>query len=444
MDQLSPIIAEILIIFLLILVNGVFAMVETALVSARKTRLQQQAEKGDPGAQAALDLVNEPNRFLSTLQIGITLIGILAGAVGGASLAEALAVWLGQIVWLRPYAEPVSLILVVIAITYFSLVIGELIPKRLALGAPERISARLARPMYFLSRVSAPLVNLLGASTDLGLRLLGIRPSAEPPVTEEEIRGLIEQGTQVGVFEEAEQDMVESIFRLGARRVDALMVPRTEIVWLDIDEPLDNLLQKVVESHHSRFPVAQHDLDNVIGILFAKDLLANRLLDQHIDLPALLRNPLFVPESTPALKVLAEFKSTGTQMALVIDEYGGLHGMVTMYDIFESIVGDIRVIGQAMTPEAVQREDGSWLFDGMLQIDELKEILGLDMLPGEERAGYQTVGGFVMSQLGFIPSAGDHFEWDDLRFEVVDMDGRRVDKVLVQPQRKMRLPSDPR
>jgi putative hemolysin len=424
---------EIILVLALILANGFFSMLETALVSARRVRLQQRSEDGDSKARAALKLIETPNTFLSTLQIGITLIGILSGAVGGATLSQELAVLLARIPGLAPSSQTLALILVVLIITYFSLVLGELIPKRLALNGPERIASTFSGSMRFLQRLVAPLIFLLSVSTDLGLRLLGVKPSSEPPVTEEEVKTLIEQGTQVGIFAEAEQDMVAGVFRLGERRVDALMKPRTEMVWLDLEDPLEQLVQKVIESHYSRFPVAEDNLDNVVGVLLSKDLLANRIVDESLDIRALLRAPLFVPESTPALKVLEMFRHSGGQMALVIDEYGGLQGMVTLYDILEAIVGEISTLDQPHEPGALQREDGSWLFDGMLPIDEFKEALDLGDLPEENHAGYQTVGGFMMSVFGAIPTTGQHFEWHGLHFEVVDMDGRRVDKVLVAP-----------
>ncbi|HEY3312046.1 MAG TPA: hemolysin family protein [Anaerolineales bacterium] len=425
---------EILLIFLLILVNGLFAMSEIALVSSRKARLEQRADEGNRDAATALELLKSPNRFLSTVQIGISLVGVLAGALGGATLAEKLAPVIARIPWLAAYSYTIAFTLVVLVITYFSLVIGELIPKRLGLNNPEAIAARVAGPMKTISTIGAPVVRLLSASTELGLRLLGIHPSKEPPVTEEEIRLLLEQGTQGGIFEAAEQDMVESVFRLGERRVDALMTPRTEIVWLDIDEPDEQNLQVIQQSIYSRFPVGEGSLDNVIGILNSKDLLKQRLAHETINLRAVLHPPLFVPESMPALKVLEMVKNSGVPMALVIDEYGGLLGMVTLYDILEAIVGDISTTGQSPERQAQQRDDGSWLVDGTMQIDEFKDLLDIPHLPDEERAGYQTVGGFVMSQLGSIPTAGDHFTWEDWRFEVVDMDGRRVDKVLAMPE----------
>jgi len=428
---MSRTLLEILIILALILANGVFAMVEIALASSRRARLVQRAESGDKGALAALELIETPTRYLSTLQIGITLVGILAGAVGGATLADELAVWLTRFPPLAPYAPTISIVLVVMLITYFSLVLGELIPKRIALISPEKTASSMAGLMLVLSRLIKPVVAVLTISTEAGIRLLGIKPSGEPPVTQEEIEVLIEQGAQVGIFEEAEQDMVEGIFRLGERRVGALMTPRTEITFLDVDDPIEEMLAAVLESRHTRFPVIKDNPDNVLGILAAKDLLAARLTQPEVKLGDLLQPPVFVPESTPALKMLEILKDTGVQMALVIDEYGGLQGLVTLHDVLEAIVGDIRVAGQTGTASAVQRDDGSWLIDGMLPIDEFKDLLDLPALPGEDRIGYQTLAGFVIHQLGTIPAAGASFSWNRYRFEVVDMDGMRVDKVMV-------------
>ncbi len=421
----------IILIIVLILANGLFAMSEIAMFSARKARLQQRADEGDMGAKAAYELAKTPNRFLSTIQMGMSLISILVGTLSGATMAGHLAAVLRQVAFLAPYANALALILVVLVVTYFSLVLGELIPKRLGLNNPERVAAAVGRPMKTLARLAAPVVHVLSLSTELGLRLLGAHPSTDPPITQEEIKVLMAQGTQVGVFEEAEQDMVESVFRLGERRVDAIMTPRTEVVWLNQDDPVPDILQTVLESHYSIFPVAEGNLDNVTGILVARELLACQLTNEPLDLKTILKPPLFVPDSSPALKTLELLRTSRNHIALVIDEYGGFQGIVTLYDILEAIVGDVPSAGEPVEPQAVQREDGSWLFDGMLPIDELKEILGMNDLPDEDRSGYQTLGGFVMTQMGNIPTAGQHFEWEGWRFEVMDMDGRRVDKVLV-------------
>ncbi|MFL5627083.1 MAG: hemolysin family protein [Ktedonobacteraceae bacterium] len=424
---------ELVIVILLIIANGLFAMSETAFVSARRARLQQRANEGDAKARAALELVNSPNRLLSTVQLGITLIGILAGAFGGATIAESVAVYIRAIPWLAAYSDAIALAIVVACITYLSLVIGELVPKRIALNNPERIAVLMVAPMRVLSNIAAPFIHLLSISTEAILRLIGLRPSGEPPITEEEINVLIEEGTQSGTFEAAEHDMIERIFRLGDRRVSAVMTHRPDVVWLDIDDSLQSIYQTIKQSNYSRFPVCHESLDNVLGMVHVKDLLLQCMAGQQLNLHAILHEPLYVIESTSVLKVLELFRKTGNQVALVIQEYGDIEGLVTLNDILEAIVGDIPSYDDEDDAQAVQREDGSWLFDGTLPIDELKDILHIRALPEEENGGYETLGGFVLMELGRVPVAADHFEWDGFRFEVVDMDGRRVDKVLVQP-----------
>lgn len=429
---------ELILVILLILANGAFAMAEMAMVSARKVRLQQQAEEGDSSAKAALDLVDNPNRLLSTVQVGISLIGVLSGAVGGAALSDDLALVIARVPVLAPYSGAIALIVVVFIITYLSLVVGELIPKRLALGDPEAVAMRMAKPMQAISWLLRPVIGLLSRSTDLGIKIIGVKESDEPAVTEEDVRGMLRQGTLGGVFETTEQNIVESVFRLSDRTVDALMTPRTEIVWLDIDEPFEHNLQIVLDSRHSRFPVARGNLDNVLGILHTKDLLVSMMEESQVNLLNLLIPPVFIPESLPAFKVLEEVKRTGISTAMILDEYGGVLGMVTMTDIMRSIVGQIPSSGEPFEPQAMQREDGSWLFDGLILVDELKEILNIEDLPDESRIGYQTLGGLMMSKIGQIPSVGQYFEWELYRFEVVDMDGHRVDKVLVTPLKNNR------
>ena len=424
---------ELALVILLILANGVFAMSETAFVSARRVRLQQWANEGNAKAAAALEFVNSPNRLLSTVQLGITLIGILAGAFGGATIAGALAEKIHAIAWLAPYSDAIALALVVIAITYLSLVIGELVPKRIALNNPERIAMVMVRTMQVLSAISSPFIRLLSLSTEGILRLIGLRPSSEPPITEEEINVLIEEGTQIGTFEAAEQDMIERIFRLGDRRVSALMTHRPDIIWLDVNDPLLDITQTIRESTYSRFPACDGSLDNVLGMLHVKDLLLQYMAGQPLDLQAALQTPLYVIDNTSTLKVLELFKQTGQQAALVIQEYGDIEGLITLNDILEAIVGDISSLDDLDHPQVVQREDGSWLLDGMLPIDELKDILHVRTLPEESSGDYETLAGFMLTELGRIPAPADHFEWDRFRFEVMDMDGRRIDKVLVQP-----------
>jgi putative hemolysin len=424
---------EILIIFVLILINGFFSMSEIALVSSRKVRLEQRAESGDQGAADALELTKSSNRLLSSVQIGITLVSMFTGVLGGATLANQLTTVLIKIPWLAHSAGAVSLVLVVLLTTYFSLVLGELIPKRLGMNNPEKIASRVAGVMNFISKISAPIIRLLTASTDLGLRLLGVSPNQEPPITEEEIKGLVEEGTQVGVFKEAEQDMIEGVFRLNDRLINAIMTPRTEIEWLDLEDPAQILLDEVIRSSHSRFPVANGSLDEVVGILNARDLLEQHMTNQQFDLLTLVQKPLFVPENTPASRVLEMVRQSGLHEALVIDEYGGLLGLVTLFDVLEAIVGELPAQDDHSEPEVIRREDGSYLLDGLLPIDELKELFDLDELPEEEKIGFQTLGGFMMNQLGHIPGSGQKFQYQNLNFEVVDMDSRRVDKVLVTP-----------
>jgi putative hemolysin len=430
---MSSVAQQILLIFALLLANGLFSMAELALISSRKARLQARAEDGDTASRTALKLLENPTSFLSTVQVGITLVGILAGALGGAELSVPLAALLARWPLIAPYSIELALALVVVLITYFTLVIGELIPKRLALHNPEAIARQIARPMQVLSAVMRPMVRLLTGSTNLGMRLLGIEESSDQHVTEDEVKVLIEQGTQSGVFEETEQDMVESVFRLSDRTVDAMMTPRTEITWLNLEDSYDELFAQVLESPYSRLPVGQGSLDGVVGILITREWLKRHSSGERPDLTSMLQPPLFVPDSTPSLRVMEMLRTSGAHVAMVIDEFGGVLGMVTLLDVLEAIMGDFHEPGVPMEPEVVRREDGSYLLDGLLQVDDLKDLLGLKELPEEEHAGYQTLGGFMMTQLGAIPTAGQHFEWNGLHFEVVDMDARRVDKVLVVP-----------
>jgi putative hemolysin len=424
---------QILIIFLLLIANGLFAMAEIAVVSSKKVRLKRMANEGNRHAHSALELASHPNQFLATVQIGITMVGILAGAFGGATIAAKLAVLLNTFPTLAPYGEAIGVGLVVLALTYLSLVIGELVPKRLALNSPERIASAVASPMRVLSRIALPAVWLLSHSSSFILRLLGMKPFTEPPVTEEEIKLLIEQGTQTGVFEEAEQDMIEGVLQMADRHISLCMTPRKQIISFDENDSLERIHRKLVNSKHSRFPVIKGSFDNILGIVRAKDLLAQCLAGHPMDLKTMLRPPLFVPEAMSILKLLEMFKQEKTHIALVTDEYGGIQGLVTHNDILESIVGDIPSVGEPGEPQATQREDGSWLLDGMLHIDKLKEIFDFVELPAERQGLYQTVGGFIISQVRRIPRVGQFFEWGNVRFEVVDMDGRRVDKVLAAP-----------
>jgi putative hemolysin len=423
---------EVLILVLLILTNGLFSLAEMAVVSSRKVRLQQRAEEGNKGAKTALTLATHPTRFLSTVQIGITLIGILSGALGGATIAETLATYFTQFPALQPYSEALGVGIVVTVITYFSLVIGELVPKRVALNNAEKIAAAVAPFMQFVSTMTKPFVSLLSASTDFIVRLLGIKPGGEPTITEEEVKILIEQGTQSGLFENVEQEIVERVFRLSDRTVNSLMTHRSEIVWLDVEDPIQENINKILASGHSNFVVCKGEVDNVIGVLRAKDLLREYAEGRSVSIPASLQMPPFVPEGMKALEVVEQLRRSKSPVALIVDEYGAIEGMVTLTNVLEAIVGDIPALDADGEPEATQREDGSWLLDGMMSIDELQMLLDLDELP-EDSDEYETLGGLFMARMGRVPAVGDKFEWNDIRFEVVDMDGHRVDKVLVAP-----------
>jgi putative hemolysin len=425
--------SDLLIILVLTLANGLFVMSELAIVSARKIRLQQSANQGDTKARAALKLAEHPNNFLAIVQVGITLIGIASGAFGEQALTKRLEPFFSSIPVFSAYSQPLAFGIAILTLTYLTLIVGELVPKRVALNSPEQIAAWVALPMGLMAKAAAPIVYLLSGSTNLAVRLLGIRPSDDPPVTEEEIRVMIEQGTESGMFEQAEEDIMKRVFRLGDRRVSSLMTPRLEITWIDLEDNEEEIRRQMMESAHARFPVCQGGLDHLLGVVQTYDLLVKTMTGQPLEFTSSLQTPVFVPESTRALKVLELFKQTGTQIAFVVDEYGVIQGLVTLTDVLQAIVGDIPTVEELAEPQAIQREDGSWLLDGMLPIYQFKEILHIEdqELPGEQRGSYQTLGGFVVMYLGRIPTAADHFEWEALRFEVMDMDGNRVDKVMV-------------
>ncbi len=422
---------EIAIILLLLVANGVFAMAEIALVSSRKVRLQQRAEEGDTRAAAALQLAQNPTQFLSTVQVGITLIGIFAGAYGGATLASSLATWLEQFPVLAPYREALALGLVVTVITYLSLVIGELVPKAIALSNPEGIAGAVAAPVAAIARIANPVVVLLSASTNLAMRLFRIKP-ADRQVTEEEIRALLKQATVSGEIEPAEQKIVEQVFLLGDRRVQSIMTPRHEIEWLDINEGFEALREHVAETKHPRVLVCDGNLDTVLGVVHAEELLARNLAGTPVDLRPLLKPPLYVPATLSVFQLLEQFRSTHVHMALLLDEYGAIEGVVTSTDILEGLVGEMPA-EPSIEPGPIHRRDqGSWLVDGTASMDDLVREVELTAPPDEEEGTYHTVAGFVMTRLARVARTGDRFTWKGFRFEVIDMDGRRVDKVLVE------------
>lgn len=425
---------ELLIILALIVLNGVFAMSEMAIVSARRARLQAMAEEGDEAAQRALELAESPNRFLSTVQIGITLIGILAGAFGGASLSESLAVWLStSFPILADIARALSTALVVGFTTYLSLVIGELVPKRLALQNAEAIAVVVVRPMSLLSTLATPIVWLLGKSTSLVLTLLGVRENNNSSVTEGEVLSLVREGTTSGVFEASEQDMVEAVFRLDEQRIGGLITPRANIIWLDLNDTPEAIHATIINNVYSSYPVCEGTIDQVVGIVRLKDIIPSILKHETLDLRALMHQPLYVPENVSASDVLQRFKTSGIHAALILSEFGDISGMVTLNDLMEEIVGEIEDIGdEDADREAVQRSDGSWLFDGLLPIYRLEGYFPLCKFPDKDERDYETLAGFILSELHRIPQIADAFEWQGLWFEVVDMDGKRIDKVLVK------------
>ncbi len=422
---------EIAIILALIVANGIFAMTEMAIVSSRKVRLEKRADSGDPGAKAALELADEPTPLLSTIQIGITLIGILTGTFGGATLSQMLAPQLKSLPFIGAHHEAAALFIVISVITYLSLVLGELVPKKVALNNPEPIAALLARPMRTFAKIASPIVKFLSFSTQFTLEAIGIKPSQEPPVTEDEIRTLIEQGTEAGTFEKTEQDMVEKIFRLGDMKAYAIMTPRTQMVWLDLEDPIEINLQIINESSHTRFPVGKGSLDDFVGIIYTNDLLTASLESRHINLEKAIRTPMFIPKSMKAFKILEVFKQSGTHEAIVLDEFGGVVGFITLHDILSEIIGDITLVDEADEIQIIQRDDGSWLVDGLLPIEDFKEIFEITDLPDEDRDHFQTLGGFIISFLGYIPTTSEKFDWNGFRFEIMDMDRVRVDKVLI-------------
>ena len=431
---------DIFLLLLLILLNGVLAMSEIAVVSSRKSRLQKLADDGSPGAKSALELSNEPSGFLSTVQVGITTVGILSGAIGENALADPLTNWLSGYSLLEPYARGFSLTLVVIGLTYFSVVVGELVPKRLGLLAPETIAALIATPMNVLARVTRPLVWLLSSSSSLLLRLLGARHRGDPPVTDDEINVLMEQGAEAGVFHESEQAIVSNVLRLDEQRIAAIMTHRNDIYALDLDAPEEEIRARLSESPFTRIVVCRDGLEHIVGILRTADLLKLALAGQKLDVEPYLRPPLFVPEGVSTTHLLESFRKARQQFALIVDEYGELQGMVTLTDVLASIVGDVPSSDTSEMEDIVPRDDDSWLIDGSVTIDRLKSVIDIeDELPGEDENAYNTLGGLVMYILGRIPAVADTFDAAGFRFEVVDMDKNRVDKVLLS---RLPLPGD--
>lgn len=422
---------ELTVIIFLIILNGLFAMSEIALVSSKKVRLEEMAKHKNKGAAAALKLLNDPEKFLSTVQVGITLIGIIAGAYGGVALSEDFQPFIERLGVAEQYASRISFLLVVGLITYLSIVIGELVPKTIAYNNPESVAAKVAPLMWVLSYISKPVVSFLSISTRSLLWILRIKERKESPVTEEELKILIEQGTKHGILEVRETEMIKNIFRFGDRKAYSLMTNRQDIVWLDIDETHDNVRRLMTENNFSVYPVCNGSIDNIAGIIRVKDYMRTIENDKLPDIRSILTQPLYIPENLPAIKVVEKFRTSKVYTAIVINEYGSTEGMITLHNLIENIFGDLPGdSAEAGDVPVYIREDGSMLIDGSIPIDELRDILDMDF----ETNDYTTLGGFIMFKLRKIPSAGDNFLDTGYRFEVVDMDGKRVDKVLVQKQ----------
>ncbi len=428
---MSDAFSEILFVLLLLVANGVFAMTEIAVVSARRGRLRVLAQGGDQRARAALELAESPNRFLSTVQIGITLVGICAGAFGGATIAETLAEKLKTVPFLAPYAEPLGLGVVVLCITYLSLVMGELVPKQVGLSNPERIAMLMTGPMNWLARVARPVVSFLSFSTDGLLRLLRVRPQPEAAVGEEEVKILLQEGLRAGAFNQVESAMVESVLALDRIPVRDIMTPRAKLLWLNRDDPHEAIWHKIVVSNRSHFPVYEGTRDQVVGIVSVKAIYANLAAGVGVKLADLTVKPLVVPVNQNVVQLLETFKQSARHIALVADEFGTIVGLVTLHDVMEAIVGDFPSPDERARPNAVRREDGSYLVDAMIELERLESVLSdVDFGRGPER-DYQTLAGFVVKRLGHLPKEGETFEADGYVFEVLDMDRHRVDKVLV-------------
>ncbi|HSB22292.1 MAG TPA: hemolysin family protein [Burkholderiaceae bacterium] len=422
---------DVALLVFLILLNALFAMSEMALTAARKARLAVMVEAGESGAQAAMELHEQPTRWLSTVQVGITSIGILNGIVGDAAFSAPLSAWLhGEYGVPQRMAELSATALVVMSITFLTIIFGELVPKRLGQMFPEAVARHVARPMHWLSRVTRPFVWLLSACTEAILKLLGIRESTARAVTEEEIAASLEEGVDAGVIEAHEHQMVRNVFRLDERQIGSMMIPRTEIAWIDVDAPLAHALTIIADHPHSRFPVCRGGLDDVIGVLSAQRLIAPLAAGQTPALAELLQPPVFVPETLSGMELLEHFRVSETQLVFVVDEYGAVQGVITVRDVVEAITGEFAP-PSAEGAWAVQRDDGSWLMDGLIPVPELKDRLDLRELPEEDRGRYNTLAGMIMLLLGRLPDITDRVEWEGWRFEVVDLDGKRVDKVLV-------------
>jgi putative hemolysin len=418
------------IILALLLLNGILAMSELAVVAARRSRLERLAARDAPGARAALALASNPTRFLSTVQLGITLIGILAGAVGGATIARELAGVLATVPWIGQWAEELAFALVVAGITFLSLIIGELVPKRVALANPERIASAVSRPMTALSRAGHPLISLLGAVTDGVIRVVRLGRPTEPAVTDEDVRALVAQGRASGEIHAVEQEILDRALRLGETTAASVMTPRTDIDWVPAGEPPERLRPRLRAHPHRYVVVADGTVDQVIGVARTEDLLGQLLEGRPLDLAAVLRPPLYIPETATLARLLEMFRQGGRRIAIVLDEFGGVAGLVTLTDVLEALVGDLAPAAPGEEPDLVRRPDGSVLVDGGVAVAELARAFGVEELVPDHRGEFLTVAGLVLTLLGRIPQVGEAVESGGFRYEVVDLDGRRIDRVL--------------
>ncbi len=423
---------EVAVILLLLVVNGVLSMSEMALVSARKTRLEHWAEDGDAGARTALELASHPTNFLSTVQVGITLVSVLAGAFGGIGISEALADAMRDVRWLGNYADPIALAMVVTAISYLSLIFGELVPKRIALRNPERVASLVAQPMRSIARVGAPLVALLTGSTNLVFRVLGIRATVDAGVTEQDIRAMVEQGHEAGAVAPVEHEIIENTFRLGDRSVSTIMTPRLDLAWVDLGASGEALRRQIAETTASPFLVCDGNAEHVLGLVHAEALLAQCLHGRPLDLRSVLREALFVPSTMPVLRLLEAFRTARLHTAVVLDEFGGMTGVATMDDIVEALVGHMPELGDTTPPDIVRQPDGSWLVGGSTPLTNLEAAIDIDVPEDGSRRGYVTVGGMVIASLGRFPTVGESVDHATARITVKEMEGRRISVVRVQ------------
>ncbi|OMP68742.1 hypothetical protein BTO28_01465 [Domibacillus epiphyticus] len=420
---------SIVFVLILIIANGIFAMTEIAIVTSKKNRLEKLQEEGDSRAAYALKLAEDPNQLLSTIQIGITLIGVITGAFGGATIAGQLAVYVEQIEVLSPFSYELSFAVVVGLSTYLSLIIGELVPKRIGMGNPEKVACAVAKPMFYFSKIGKPLIWFLSKSTEIVLKLMRIKPTKEPDVTEEEITQLIEQGVYSGVVEAIEQDLVEQIFYLGDKRLGDILTPRTQLVWIDIEDSFEENIRRMNESRYSKFPVGEGSLDNFQGILHTKDVFSKMVSAEEFKLTECIEETLVLPEAMKVFQALEILKKSGQHEAIVIDEYGGIEGFVTLHDIVENIVGDMPE--DETEPQIVERNENSWLADGLVSIDTFMRYFELEEITILHGSNFHTLGGFITNQIGEIPKVKDTIQVGDLLLEVVDMDQFRVDKVMI-------------